>query len=108
MTLEPAEPNTGIVFQRVDLEGTPSVKADVDFVTETRRSTTLANNGATVSTVEHLLAALSGCEVDNVLVKLDGPEVPILDGSSQPFVEALLLAGRKKQDAIKTLSLIHI
>ena len=101
MTLEPAEPNSGIVFQRIDLDGQPTVKADVDFVTETRRSTTLSNNGATVNTIEHLLAALVGCEVDNVLVKIDGPEIPILDGSSQPFVEALEKAGRKKQDAIK-------
>lgn len=102
MTLEPAEPNTGIVFQRIDLPNQPSVKADVDFVTETNRSTTLANNGASVSTIEHLLAAFAGCEIDNVLVKIDGPEVPILDGSSRPFVEALEKAGRQKQEAIKT------
>lgn len=102
MTLEPAEPNTGIVFQRIDLENQPTVKADVDFVAETNRSTTLSNNGASVSTVEHLLAAFAGCEIDNVLVKIDGPEVPILDGSSHPFVEVLQKAGRKKQDAIKT------
>jgi UDP-3-O-[3-hydroxymyristoyl] N-acetylglucosamine deacetylase / 3-hydroxyacyl-[acyl-carrier-protein] dehydratase len=102
MTLEPAEPNTGIVFQRIDLPGQPTVKADVDFVVETNRSTTLSNNGASISTVEHLLAAFAGCEVDNVLIKVDGPETPILDGSSQPFVEALQKVGRKKQDAIKT------
>ena len=102
MTLEPAEPNTGIVFQRIDLPNQPSVKADVDFVTETNRSTTLSNNGASVSTIEHLLAAFAGCEIDNVLVKIDGPEVPILDGSSQPFVAALKNAGRQKQEAIKT------
>lgn len=102
MTLEPADANTGIVFQRVDLPGEPSVKADVDFVTETRRSTTISHNGATVNTIEHLLAALAGCQIDNVLVKINGAEVPILDGSSQPFVEALQKAGRKKQDAIKT------
>jgi len=74
MILEPAEPNTGIVFQRTDLEGQPTVKADVDFVTETNRSTTLSNNGASVSTIEHLLAAFMGCDIDNVLVKLDGQE----------------------------------
>lgn len=102
MILEPAEPNTGIVFQRIDLPNKPSVKADVDFVSETNRSTTLSNNGASVSTIEHLLAAFAGCEVDNVLVKIDGPEVPILDGSSRPFVEALQKAGRLKQEAIKT------
>ncbi|MFT3845392.1 MAG: bifunctional UDP-3-O-[3-hydroxymyristoyl] N-acetylglucosamine deacetylase/3-hydroxyacyl-ACP dehydratase [Lacibacter sp.] len=101
MSLEPAEPNTGIVFQRVDLPGQPTVKADVDFVVETNRSTTLSNNGASVNTVEHLLASFIGCEVDNVLVKIDGPEIPILDGSSRPYVEAIEKTGIKKQDAIK-------
>jgi UDP-3-O-[3-hydroxymyristoyl] N-acetylglucosamine deacetylase / 3-hydroxyacyl-[acyl-carrier-protein] dehydratase len=103
MTLTPAEPNTGITFQRIDLEGKPTVKADVDFVVETRRSTTLENNGARVSTVEHLLAALVGTGVDNVLVKLDGPELPILDGSSKPFVDAILNSGVKKQNAAKVV-----
>lgn len=102
MSLEPAEPNTGVVFQRVDLPGQPTVKADVDFVVETNRSTTLSNNGATVNTVEHLLASFIGCEVDNVLVKIDGPEIPILDGSSRPYVEAIEKTGIKKQEAIKT------
>ncbi|MEJ8816604.1 bifunctional UDP-3-O-[3-hydroxymyristoyl] N-acetylglucosamine deacetylase/3-hydroxyacyl-ACP dehydratase [Lacibacter sp. H407] len=102
MILEPGEPNTGIVFQRTDLPNQPTVKADVDFVVETNRSTTLSHNGAVVNTVEHLLAAFVGCEIDNALVKIDGPEIPILDGSSRPFVEALDKAGRKKQDAIKT------
>jgi UDP-3-O-[3-hydroxymyristoyl] N-acetylglucosamine deacetylase/3-hydroxyacyl-[acyl-carrier-protein] dehydratase len=101
MTLTPSEPNTGIVFQRTDLKGEPTVKADVEFVTETRRSTTLENNGAKVSTVEHLLAALVGTGVDNILVKLDGPELPILDGSSKPFVDAIINTGIKKQDAAK-------
>ena len=102
MTLEPAEPFSGIVFQRIDLPGQPIVKADVDFVTETRRSTTIEHNGAKVSTIEHLLAALVGVEIDNVLVKLDAPEVPILDGSSKPFVDALQKVGAKKQSAPKT------
>src|SRR6476620_742131 len=78
MTLEPAEPNSGIAFQRTDLPGQPVVKADVDYVTETKRSTTLEFNGAKVSTVEHLLASLVGMEIDNLLVKLDASEVPIL------------------------------
>jgi UDP-3-O-[3-hydroxymyristoyl] N-acetylglucosamine deacetylase/3-hydroxyacyl-[acyl-carrier-protein] dehydratase len=102
MTLTPAESNTGIIFQRTDLEGQPTVKADVDFVTETRRSTTLENNGAKVSTIEHLLAAFVGTGVDNVLVKIDGPEIPILDGSSKLFVEAINKTGIKKQDSPKT------
>jgi UDP-3-O-[3-hydroxymyristoyl] N-acetylglucosamine deacetylase/3-hydroxyacyl-[acyl-carrier-protein] dehydratase len=102
MILEPGEPNTGIVFQRTDLPNQPTVKADVDYVVETNRSTTLSHNGAVVNTVEHLLAAFVGCEIDNALVKIDGPEIPILDGSSRPFVEALGKAGIKKQEAIKT------
>lgn len=102
MILEPGEPHTGIVFQRTDLPNQPTVKADVDYVVETNRSTTLSHNGAVVNTVEHLLAAFVGCEIDNALVKIDGPEIPILDGSSRPFVEALGKAGSKKQEAIKT------
>jgi UDP-3-O-[3-hydroxymyristoyl] N-acetylglucosamine deacetylase/3-hydroxyacyl-[acyl-carrier-protein] dehydratase len=101
LTLEPASENTGIVFQRIDLEGQPTVKADVDFVTSTNRSTTLTQNGAEIHTVEHLLAALAGCEIDNVLIKLDGSEIPILDGSARPFVEALQKVGRKEQSAEK-------
>jgi UDP-3-O-[3-hydroxymyristoyl] N-acetylglucosamine deacetylase / 3-hydroxyacyl-[acyl-carrier-protein] dehydratase len=80
MVLKPAEPNTGIIFRRTDLPGQPTVKADVDNVVETTRSTTLEANGARVSTIEHLLAALVGCQVDNVVIDLNAPEVPILDG----------------------------
>jgi UDP-3-O-[3-hydroxymyristoyl] N-acetylglucosamine deacetylase/3-hydroxyacyl-[acyl-carrier-protein] dehydratase len=99
--LMPAEPNTGIVFKRIDLPGTPSVKADVDNVAETTRSTTIEANGARVGTIEHLLAALFGNSVDNVLIEINGPEVPILDGSSEPFIEAIQKAGVKQQDAQK-------
>jgi UDP-3-O-[3-hydroxymyristoyl] N-acetylglucosamine deacetylase/3-hydroxyacyl-[acyl-carrier-protein] dehydratase len=101
MLLKPAEPNTGIVFQRVDLEGRPTVKADVDNVVETTRSTTIESNGARISTIEHLLAALVGCQVDNVLIELNGPEVPILDGSASPFVDSIENAGLKKQNTPK-------
>jgi UDP-3-O-[3-hydroxymyristoyl] N-acetylglucosamine deacetylase/3-hydroxyacyl-[acyl-carrier-protein] dehydratase len=101
MVLKPADPNTGIVFKRVDLSGSPSVKADVDNVVETTRSTTIESNGARVSTIEHLMAALVGNQVDNVIIEIDGTEVPILDGSSGPFVESIRKAGIKKQDAAK-------
>lgn len=101
MTIKPAEPNTGIVFQRIDLPGQPKVKADVDNVTETMRSTTLEANGAKVSTIEHLLASLVGTGIDNALIELDGDEVPILDGSAAPFVEALTRTGTQQQDAKK-------
>src|SRR5687767_6663380 len=73
IVLQPAEPNTGIVFQRVDLKGHPTVKADVDNVVETTRSTTIEANGARVGTIEHLMAALVGCQVDNVIVQINGP-----------------------------------
>ncbi|RPD43701.1 bifunctional UDP-3-O-[3-hydroxymyristoyl] N-acetylglucosamine deacetylase/3-hydroxyacyl-ACP dehydratase [Paracnuella aquatica] len=101
MTLKPAEPNTGIYFQRVDLPGSPSVKADVDNVVDTTRSTTIEANGARVSTIEHLMAALVGCGVDNAVVEINAPEVPILDGSAAPFVEAILAVGTRQQDAPK-------
>jgi UDP-3-O-[3-hydroxymyristoyl] N-acetylglucosamine deacetylase/3-hydroxyacyl-[acyl-carrier-protein] dehydratase len=101
MVLKPAEPNTGVVFQRVDLPGQPTVKADVDNVVDTNRSTTIEANGARVSTIEHLMAALVGNGIDNVLIEINGPEVPILDGSSEPFVEILLKTGKKQQDAPK-------
>ena len=77
------------------------VKADVDNVIETNRSTTLEFNGARVSTIEHLMAALVGMQIDNVLIELDGEEVPILDGSSQPFVLALQQTGTTQQNAAK-------
>ncbi|MDB5193170.1 MAG: hydroxymyristoyl-ACP dehydratase [Segetibacter sp.] len=99
--IKPAPGNTGISFQRVDLPGRPVVKADVDNVVETNRSTTLEANGARVSTIEHLMAALVGMQVDNVVIEIDGEEVPILDGSAQPFFEALEKTGVEQQTAQK-------
>ena len=99
--LKPADPYTGILFQRIDLPGKPSVKADVDNVIETNRSTTIESHGARISTIEHLMAALVGTQIDNVLVEIDGEEVPILDGSAAPFVELLAKGGIVKQDAEK-------
>ena len=101
MILKPADANTGIVFKRVDLPGSPTVKADVDNVVETTRSTTIESNGARVSTIEHLMAALVGNQIDNVSIEINGAEVPILDGSSEPFVEIIRKAGLKKLDAQK-------
>lgn len=101
MRLKPAPANTGIQFQRTDLPGKPMVKADVDNVIETNRSTTIEAGGARISTIEHLMAALVGNGIDNVLIEIDGEEVPILDGSAEPFVLALSKAGTSKQDAFK-------
>jgi len=95
----PAPDNHGYKFQRIDLEGEPIIKADVDLVISTDRGTTLEQNGARVYTTEHILAALYGCQVDNALIKLDGPEVPIMDGSSMVFVEAFEKVGYEDQTA---------
>ena len=99
MTLKPANPGFGIRFQRTDLPGQHIVKADVDFVVDTSRGTTLENGEARVSTVEHILAALVGMGIDNVLIELDAPEVPILDGSARPFIEAIESVSIQAQDA---------
>jgi UDP-3-O-[3-hydroxymyristoyl] N-acetylglucosamine deacetylase/3-hydroxyacyl-[acyl-carrier-protein] dehydratase len=101
VTLEicPAPENHGYKFQRVDLDGQPVIKADADLVVATDRGTTLESKGARVYTTEHVLAALYGCQVDNALIKLDGPEVPILDGSAWPFVQAIEQTGFTEQTA---------
>ncbi|MXV14891.1 bifunctional UDP-3-O-[3-hydroxymyristoyl] N-acetylglucosamine deacetylase/3-hydroxyacyl-ACP dehydratase [Hufsiella ginkgonis] len=101
MTFKPAPENHGYKFKRIDLEGQPVVDADVDNVTDTSRGTTISQNGASVSTVEHVLAALVGSEVDNVLIELDGPETPIMDGSSILFMNAIEEAGFKEQEATR-------
>lgn len=99
LTLHPAEENHGYVFQRADLDGSPKIPADCDLVVETRRGTTLEKGGARVYTTEHILAALYGCGIDNVLIEMDGPEVPILDGSSWPFVAHIEQIGAVEQTA---------
>ncbi len=101
MTFLPAKPNHGIKFQRVDLEGSPIVDADVDNVVDLSRGTTIEQSGARVNTVEHTLAALVGLEIDNILIQLDGPEPPIMDGSSIQFIEALREAGVEEQNALR-------
>jgi UDP-3-O-[3-hydroxymyristoyl] N-acetylglucosamine deacetylase/3-hydroxyacyl-[acyl-carrier-protein] dehydratase len=101
MTLQPANPGFGIQFQRVDLPNQPVIKADCDLVTDTSRGTTLQVGDAKVSTVEHILAALVGKGVDNLLIELNGPEIPIMDGSSAPFIEAIEKVGVLEQDAAK-------
>jgi UDP-3-O-[3-hydroxymyristoyl] N-acetylglucosamine deacetylase / 3-hydroxyacyl-[acyl-carrier-protein] dehydratase len=93
LTLHPAPENHGFRFKRTDLEGQPTVLADVSKVVATNRGTVLKDGEAQVSTVEHLLSALIGTGIDNVLIDLDGGEVPILDGSALPFVEAIEAAG---------------
>ena len=98
ITFKAAPDNHGYKFSRVDLPGNPVIDADVDNVTDTSRGTTITQNGASVSTIEHVLAALVGCEVDNVLMELDGPEIPIMDGSSIEFIDALEQVGFVDQE----------
>ena len=101
MTLTPANPGYGIQFQRVDLPNKPTIKADCDLVTDTSRGTTLQVGDVKISTVEHILAALVGMGVDNLLIEVNGPEIPIIDGSSSPFIEKIEEAGILEQDAAK-------
>lgn len=101
VTLEicPAPENHGYKFQRIDIENKPIINADADLVVSTERGTTLEQNGAKVYTTEHVLAALFGLQVDNALIKLDGPEIPIMDGSAWPFVQAIESVGYEEQNA---------
>lgn len=101
MVIKPANPGFGFQFQRTDLEGQPVIKADCDLVTDTSRGTTLEQNGVKVNTVEHILAALVGTGVDNCLIQVNAPEIPIMDGSSIPFVELIRETGVVEQDAAK-------
>jgi len=101
LTLRPGKPNSGIIFRRADVAGQDGfVPALYSNVSETLLGTTIANEaGVSVATIEHLMAAFAGCEVDNAVVVLDGPEVPIMDGSAEPFVELIESAGIVEQDA---------
>jgi UDP-3-O-[3-hydroxymyristoyl] N-acetylglucosamine deacetylase len=100
MTVQPAPPDTGILFLRTDVEaGRGLIPARWYSVSDTRMSTTLENEyGTSVATVEHLLAGLSGCGIDNAIIEIDGPEVPIMDGSSEPFVNLIERIGTIDQD----------
>jgi UDP-3-O-[3-hydroxymyristoyl] N-acetylglucosamine deacetylase/3-hydroxyacyl-[acyl-carrier-protein] dehydratase len=101
LTFKPAPVNHGYKFKRVDLPGSPIINADVDNVTDVSRGTTLTQNNASVNTVEHVLAALVGLQIDNCLIELNNQETPILDGSSSGFVKILAEAGRDQQDAAR-------
>lgn len=98
MTLKPAPENTGFVFVRTDLEGQPRVEADANYVTTTDRGTTLDKSGIKIHTSEHILAALVGMDLDNVLIEIDNAEPPIMDGSSKFFVEAIEKVGVVEQE----------
>lgn len=97
ISLKPAEENHGIKFQRIDLPGKPFIPADCNRVVNSTRSTILEYEGVTVSTVEHLLSAVFACEIDNLLIEMDGSEVPYLDGSAKPFYDLLVNANFEEQ-----------
>ena len=101
LTLRPAQPDTGVVFRRVDLDCPVEIRANAENVCDTNLSTTLGENGITIATVEHLLSAMAGLGIDNAYVDLSSAEVPIMDGSSGPFVFLLQSAGIIEQDAPK-------
>lgn len=99
LRLRPATANTGIIFHRTDGERTVDIKACADNVVDTRMATVLGHGGLSVSTVEHLMAALAACGIDNLHVDIDGPEVPILDGSAAPFIREIQQIGVKALNA---------
>jgi len=97
ITFKPAEENFGIRFVRMDIEGCPEIRADIDHVADISRGTTIESNGVRVHTVEHALAAVTGLRIDNILIELTSKEPPVMDGSAKEFVEALLAAKIKEQ-----------
>ncbi len=99
MTFKPAPINNGFTFVRKDLEGQPIIEADANYVVNTQRGTNLEKLGVKIQTPEHVLAALVGCDLDNIIIELDASELPIMDGSSKYFVEAIEKAGIHEQEA---------
>lgn len=99
LSIHPAPANHGYKFQRVDVEGEPIIDADVSKVTDTQRGTTLEQNGTLIHTTEHVLAAVYASGIDNAIIKVNGPEIPIMDGSAKLFLEAIEDAGIEDQDA---------
>ncbi|MBC8213561.1 MAG: bifunctional UDP-3-O-[3-hydroxymyristoyl] N-acetylglucosamine deacetylase/3-hydroxyacyl-ACP dehydratase [Candidatus Marinimicrobia bacterium] len=98
---QPAPPNTGIRFKRLDLEDCPEILADIDHVIDISRGTSIGQNGNRIHTVEHILAAVTGLQIDNILIELTNKEPPVMDGSAKPFVDVLLEAGIEEQSAYR-------
>ena len=101
LTLHPADPNTGILFRRKDGDKVVEIPAQANYVGDTTLSTTLEHNGAEIATIEHLMSALAGIGVDNCIIDCDGPEIPIMEGSSTRFVFLIQAAGIVEQNAVK-------
>ena len=106
ITFKPAPINNGFSFVRVDLEGSPIIEADANYVVNTQRGTNLEKLGVKIQTPEHVLAALVGCDLDNVIIELNASELPIMDGSSKYFVEALENAGVSEQEAERNVYIV--
>ena len=102
LTFKPAEEDVGYVFSRTDLPNKPSIKALSEYVCETQRGTTLEKDGVKLKTTEHVLAALVGLEIDNIIIEIDGEEPPIMDGSSKFFVNALEEVGIVQQSKLRS------
>ena len=108
LTLRPAPVNTGIVFTRIDLDPAIQIEARASNVGDTTLSTTLVKNNVRISTIEHLMSAMSGLGIDNAYVDVSAPEVPIMDGSAGPFVFLIQSAGIEEQDAPKKFIRINV
>lgn len=106
LIIKPAPADSGIIFERLDTSDDCKIHASFDNVTQTNMATTIGMNGHSISTVEHLMAAFFGMGIDNALVQIDGDEVPIMDGSSAPFVALLESAGIALQDRFKRFLLV--
>jgi UDP-3-O-[3-hydroxymyristoyl] N-acetylglucosamine deacetylase/3-hydroxyacyl-[acyl-carrier-protein] dehydratase len=106
MTFKPAPINNGYTFIRKDLEGQPVIEADANYVVNTQRGTNLEKLGVKIQTPEHVLAALVGCDLDNIIIELDASELPIMDGSSKYFVEAIEKAGVQEQEAKRNVYVV--
>jgi UDP-3-O-[3-hydroxymyristoyl] N-acetylglucosamine deacetylase len=106
INIKPAPANTGIRFVRVDIEGQPSVEARYENVLDTTLATTIGTNGCSVATIEHLMAAFFGMGIDNAIVEIDGREVPVMDGSSAPFVFLIKSAGIREQNVSRKFIVI--
>ena len=103
LTIKPAPVDHGIRFMRIDIDRRVSISAHMDKVVDTNLATTIGQNGTTVSTTEHLLAALKSTGIDNVMIEVDSAEVPIMDGSAEPFIKLLKKAGKKRQDRLRKI-----
>ncbi|KIQ14846.1 bifunctional UDP-3-O-[3-hydroxymyristoyl] N-acetylglucosamine deacetylase/3-hydroxyacyl-ACP dehydratase [Flavobacterium pectinovorum] len=106
MTFKPAPIDNGFTFVRIDLQGQPVIEADANYVVNTQRGTNLEKLGVKIQTPEHVLAAVVGCDLDNIIIELNASELPIMDGSSKYFVEAIEKAGIEEQDASRNVYVV--